>query len=97
MSQPSEINNEPQTQAMPTSATGTQPDDKNLLSSSPLEQQSGSDEDIELMKYKEVVENKKMFFILSLATLYCLIVAIEIGRFIYNMEKFTGEADGIGM
>ena len=95
MSQPSEINNE--RQAVPTSITGTQPDDKNLLSSSPLEQQSGSDEDIELMKYKQAVENKKMFFILCLATLYCLVAAIGIGCFIFNIEAFTGEAEGTVM
>ena len=48
---------------------------------------------MEFLKFKTNMENKKMFFILSLATLYCVIAAIVIGYFIFNLEAFTGYQD----
>ena len=40
-----------------------------------------------------MIENKKMFFILSLATLYCILAAIVIGYFVFNQEAFTGSSE----
>ena len=45
---------------------------------------------MEFLRYKHIIENKKMFFILSLATLYCIVAAIVIGYFVFNPEAFTG-------
>ena len=60
-----------------------------MISAATIEQE-GSSEDNEFTKYKLIIENKKMFFILSLATLYCVLAAIVIGYFVFNPEKFTG-------